>query len=158
FVKPQGDRLNLLLRVPLKAIRDVNFPERSTGYLELDQVAPFLKDAATLWISDYLDLRESDTRLPKRPNLADARISLEPDGPFACYEAAVAHFHAPPLANDVNVVWNQPLLDVWFQYPIRSERSDFSIHPALGRLGVRVVTALRFLPPGGAVRAFEFVG
>src|SRR5262249_828938 len=74
------------------------------------------------------------------------------------YEEAVAHFHAPPLANDVNVVWNQTLLDVWFQYPIRSERSDFSIHPALGRLGVRVVTALRFLPPGGAVRAFEFVG
>jgi len=50
------------------------------------------------------------------------------------------------------------MLDVLFEYPIRSEGSRFSIHPALGRLGLRVVTALRFLPPGGAVRAFELEG
>ena len=35
---------------------------------------------------------------------------------------------------------------------------EFSIHPGLARLGLRVVTVLRFLPPGGAVRAFEFDG
>src|SRR5439155_25114547 len=40
----------------------------------------------------------------------------------------------------------------------RSDRGQFSIHPAVDRLGVRVATALRFLPPGGAVRAFEFSG
>ena len=42
----------------------------------------------------------------------------------------------------------------------RSSRpaSRFSIHPALHRLGLRVVTVLRFLPPGGGVRAFELVG
>ena len=39
-----------------------------------------------------------------------------------------------------------------------SDQSKFSIHPGLARLGVRVVTVLRFLPPGGAIRAFEFVG
>src|SRR5262249_40984696 len=42
--------------------------------------------------------------------------------------------------------------------PIASERSEFSIHPALGRLGLRIVTVLRFLPPGGVTRAFEFTG
>jgi len=47
---------------------------------------------------------------------------------------------------------------VLFAYPIRSEASRFSIHPAFDRLGLRVVTALRFLPPGGAVRAFELSG
>jgi hypothetical protein len=58
------------------------------------------------------------------------------------------------------VVWSQTLLDVLFEYPIRSERSSFAIHPALDRLGVRVVTALRFVPPSanGAVRGFEFTG
>jgi hypothetical protein len=41
-------------------------------------------------------------------------------------------------------------------YPIQSDRSRFSIHPGYERLGLRVVTVLRFLPPNGAVRGFEF--
>jgi len=50
------------------------------------------------------------------------------------------------------------MLDVLFDYPIRSEQSRFSIHPAFARLGLRVVTVLRFLPATGGVRAFEFNG
>jgi uncharacterized membrane-anchored protein YitT (DUF2179 family) len=59
---------------------------------------------------------------------------------------------------ETNVVWNQTFLDVWFQYPIHSDQSRFSIHPELARLGQHVVTVLRYLPPGGGVRAFEFTG
>ena len=33
FVKPEGKRLTLLVRVPLEAIRDVQFPLRGPGYL-----------------------------------------------------------------------------------------------------------------------------
>jgi hypothetical protein len=62
------------------------------------------------------------------------------------------------LSNDVQVYWNQVMLDVLFEYPIHSDRSRFSIHPGLARLGLQVIIALRFLPPDGAVRAFEFVG
>jgi len=62
------------------------------------------------------------------------------------------------LPEDTAIFWNQTLLDVLFDYPIQSEQSRFSIHPGLGRLGLRVVTVLRFLPPNGAVRAFEFTG
>ena len=42
----------------------------------------------------------------------------------------------------------------------RSTRIDraFSIRPGLERLARDVVTVLRFLPPGGAVRAYEFAG
>ena len=58
----------------------------------------------------------------------------------------------------MDLFWNQQLLDVLFEYPIRSERSEFSIHPRLARLGLQVVTTLRFLPPGGAMRAFEYHG
>ena len=50
------------------------------------------------------------------------------------------------------------MLDVLFEYPIQSDRSRFSIRPGFERLGLRVVTVLRFLPPGGTVRAFEFPG
>src|SRR5262249_19366453 len=62
------------------------------------------------------------------------------------------------LPDDMEFVWNQGLLDVLFEYPIESDRSAFSIHPALARLGLRVVTILRFLPPNGVVRAFELSG
>jgi hypothetical protein len=64
----------------------------------------------------------------------------------------------PKLSPDTPFVWNQGLLDVLLEYPIRSDRSEFSIEPRWGRLGLRTVTAFRFLPPGGAVRAFEFLG
>src|SRR5260370_1633857 len=50
------------------------------------------------------------------------------------------------------------MVEVLFDYPIRSEQSRFSIHPAFARLGLRVVTVLRFLSATGGVRAFEFNG
>jgi len=58
----------------------------------------------------------------------------------------------------MQLFWEQGLLDVLFEYPIRSERAEFSIRPKLDRLGLKVLVALRFLPPGGEARAFEFSG
>ncbi|HXB73722.1 MAG TPA: HupE/UreJ family protein [Candidatus Acidoferrales bacterium] len=158
FLKPEGQHLNLLVRVPLRAVRDIVFPERGPGYLDIARTEPLLPDACTQWLSDFIELYEDQTRLPNKPRVAAARISLESDKSFESYEQAAAHITGPSLPADTNVVWNQTLLDVWFDYPIRSDRSAFAIHPELGRLGLRVVTALRFLPPGGAVRAFEFTG
>jgi hypothetical protein len=162
FLKPEGQHLNLLVRVPLKAIRDVVFPERGPqqgpGYLDLERTLPLLPDASILWISDFIQLDEDGKRLPKKPRVVAARVSLESDPSFASYEQAAAHITGPKLANDTNVAWNQTTLDVWFEYPIHSDHSLFSIHPELARLGLRVVTVLRFLPPAGALRAFEFTG
>ena len=50
------------------------------------------------------------------------------------------------------------MLDVLFEYPIRSDRSRFSIEPSLARLGLRVVAVVRVVAPDGAVRAFELDG
>src|SRR5450631_2631573 len=65
FVKPQGDRLIYLLRVPLRAMRDMEFPSKGQGYLDLDRLDTVLPDAATLWLSDFTELYEGDTRLVK---------------------------------------------------------------------------------------------
>jgi len=157
LLKPTGDRLYLLVRVPLKAIRDVNFPERGQGYLDLAQVDSLLPDAAVLWISDFIEVYEGNTRLA-RPRVVEARIALPSDRSFGSYEQAWAHLTGPKLPLDTNVVWNQTMFDVLFEYKIGSDQSRLSIDPKLGRLGVRVITVLRFLPPGGAVRAFEFTG
>jgi hypothetical protein len=47
---------------------------------------------------------------------------------------------------------------VLLEYPIASDRSTFSVRPTLARLGVAVVTVLRYQPPAGAERVFEFTG
>ena len=157
FVKPAGGRLQLLVRVPLKAIRDLEFPEWRRGYLDVEKLAVKLPDAATLWISNFVEIYEEDTRLPK-PRLAATKVSLESDTSFASFEEALAHITGPGLTNNANVVWNQVLFDVLLEYPIHSDRSRFSIRPGLERLAARVVTVLRFLPPGGAERAYQFLG
>jgi hypothetical protein len=157
LVKPAGDRLHLLIRVPLKAMRDVEFPERDPGYLDLDHIDTSLREAATLWIANEIEIYEDGAHLPY-PRVVDARVSLESDKSFTSYEDALAHVTGPRLPSSTQVFWNQTMLDVLFEYPILSDQSRFSIHPGLGRLGERVVIVLRFLPPNGSVRAFEFIG
>lgn len=157
FLKPSGNRLNIIVRAPLKTMRDVEFPERGQGFLDFDRVDPTLREGATLWLSDFIDVYEGATVLPK-PRVVAARLSVESDPSFASYDRALAHFNDPRLTNQTEVFWDQLMLDVNFEYPIESDQSRFSIHPALDRLASRVVIALRFLPPGGAVRAFEFLG
>src|ERR1700676_3825252 len=71
FLKTAGDRLYLLVRVPLKAMRDVDFPVRGKeGFLDIERTGPLLPDAATLWISDFIDLYENNAVLPK-PRLVE---------------------------------------------------------------------------------------
>ena len=157
FVRPEGDRLRLVVRAPMAAMRDINFPARGPGYLDIGRVDPFLRSGATLWIAGAVRLLENDTPLPA-PQIAAIRVSLPSDRSFVAYDSALAHTTGTPLPADTEIVWNQALLDVVLDYPISSERSRFSIDPAFSRLGLRVTTVLRFVPPGGAVRAFEFVG
>jgi hypothetical protein len=157
FVKPEGQRLSLLIRVPLKAMRDVDFPRRGAGFLDLARADASLRNAATLWIADNVDLYEGDVRLAY-PRVVEARVSLESDKSFASYEQAFAHVTGPPLPNTMELYWEQGLLDVLFDYPIDADRSDFSIRPRLERLGLRTTVVLRFLPAAGIVRAFEFHG
>ena len=157
FVKPEGNRLELLIRVPLSAMRDVDVPLRGPGYLDLTRADEALRDATKLWLIDSIEIYENDVRLPP-PRIVRARVSLPSDRSFASYEQARAHLQGPPLADDLELYWNQQLLDVLLEYPIRSDRSEFAIHPRVDRLALRVSTALRFLPPGGATRAFEFHG
>jgi hypothetical protein len=157
FVKPAGERLQLLVRVPLKAIRDLDFPERERGYLDVEKLSLQLPDAATLWISNFVEIYEGETRLANA-RVAATQVSIESDRSFASFQEALAHVTGPKLANGANVVWNQVFFDVLFEYPIHSDRSAFSIRPGLERLAARVVTVLRFVTPGGAVRAYEFLG
>src|SRR5882672_1976095 len=157
FAKPEGQTLRLLVRVPLKAIMDVEFPRRERDYVDLSRVDQALHDAATVWLSNKIELYEGDTLLGN-PRIVSTRMSLESDRSFGTYEEALAHVTGPPLAADTTIFWEQGILDVLFEYPIQSDRSNFSIHAAFDRLALSVITALRFMPPGGVVRAYELPG
>ena len=157
FVKPDGQKLQLLVRVPLTAMREVDIPKRGPGYLDLARADAALRTAATLWIADNIDLYEAGRQLAY-PVVVDARVSLPSDKSFASFDEARAHLAGPRLPEKMELFWNQGMLDVLFEYPIQSANAAFSIRPRLERLGLRVTVALRFLPSGGAERAFEFHG
>ena len=157
FLRPSGNTLNLLVRVPTKSMRDIDFPKIGPGYLDLTRADQFLEDAATVWLVRQVEVDEGNTRLGT-PRLRAVRASLESDKSFASYETALAQITGPKLPETTQVAWDQTMLDAWLEYPIQSDRSEFSIRPNVDTLGVRVITALRFLPPEGPLRAFEFEG
>lgn len=157
FAKPEGQTLRVVVRVPLKAIMDVEFPRRERDYVDIPRADQALRDAASVWIARKLEIREDGRALPV-PRIASVRMSLESDKSFTTYDGALSHVMGPPLPPETTLFWEQGLLDVLFEYPIRADRSRFAIHAAFDRLGLSVLTALRFLPPGGVVRAFELQG
>ena len=158
FVKPEGGHLRLLVRVPLEAMRDVDYPTRGPeGLVDLSRVDGALADAVTLWLAPAFRIQEESVTLA-RPRLVAARVSLPSDRSFVSYEQALTHVTGPPLGADTRIYWNQSMLDALLEFDIRSDRSAFAIEPTVAKLGVRVATALRFLPPQGPVRAFELVG
>jgi HupE / UreJ protein len=157
FVRPEGSRLRLLVRAPLGAMRDVQFPTRGQNFLDLAKAESSLREAAALWIGPSIEVYEGATRLEPL-SLVAVRVSLPSDRSFASYETALAQITGPPLPQETELVWNQGLLDVMYELPIRSDRSEFSVQPAFARLGIRVVTVIRFVPAAGVERAFELVG
>src|SRR3954447_16402035 len=85
FLKPEGQRLRLLVRVPLRAMRGMDYPKPAnttrSDLLDLARADPPLRDAATLWVSDYLDLYENDQPLGP-PQVVSVRAALQSDRSF----------------------------------------------------------------------------
>jgi hypothetical protein len=159
IMKPEGQRLRLLVRVPLQTMVDLEYPTRGTSqdFVDLERADRVFRDAAGLWLVNNLEAYEDGRPLPV-PRVVDFRASLAFDGSFVSYEQALARIEGPRLTNEVDFIWNQGLLDVLLEYPIQSDRSQFSIHSRLSSLALSTTTSLRFLPPGGGIRAFEFEG
>lgn len=157
FVRPDGDRLRLLVRVPLESMRDIEIPTWGSGYLDIERVGPLLNEAATIWIAGYVTVLEDGRRL-EAGRVTRTRISLPSDRSFEMYDAALAHISGTPLDAGGALPWQQALLDVLIEYPIASAHANFSIDPALAHLGLRTTTALRFVPAEGVERAYTYTG
>jgi hypothetical protein len=157
FVRPNGQKLQLIFRAPLAVVRDIAFPENAQGYLQVESLMPMLPNLVAAQIGSTVELNEHDHVLPP-PRVAAVQIAIESDRSFTSFDEALAHVTGPKLRNDANLVWSQVYLDVLFEYSIQSDRSAFSIRPGFERLAANVVTVLRFVLPGGEIRAYEFHG
>jgi len=158
FVKPEGNTLRVLIRAPLQAMRDINFPLRdSLRYLDVPKSSALLNDAATTWILNSLSVYEND-KLANVGTIRGTRISLPSDRAFSDFASAAAVIGAPQLPPNIDLPWQQAMLDVEIDYLISTPTSRFSIEPRLARLGVRTTTVLRFLPANGSEHAMQYVG
>ena len=157
IVKAQGQRLRMLIRVPLVAMQDFNFPQREEGYIDVEAAESMLRDAIMVWVGDELNVYEEDTLLTGQVLVA-VQVSHPTDRSFATYNEALARITQQPLSNETNVYFENGLLDAMFEYPISSDQSNFSTDLTLARLGLRTVTVLRLVLPDGTVRPFEYLG
>ncbi len=157
FVKPEGNQLTALLRIPMEAFGEISFPLRGPGYLQISEADFALRDAARVYITESMLFLENGVELTEK-NLGAVRVSLPSSRAFTDFESALANIESPPLDDSVNLFWRQGVLDVMVTYPIASEDSDFSVDPRLGTLSDQTTTVLRFVLPGGGERLFNYLG
>jgi len=157
FVKPEGNQLTVLLRVPMEAFGEIVFPLRGPGYLQISEADFELEEAARVYLTESLHFFENGVELLDK-QLETVRVSLPSDRSFTNYEDALANAMSPPLSDDVNLFWRQGVLDTLVTFPITSEDSEFSVNPELGTLASETTTVLRFILPSGAERVFNYLG
>ncbi|MEP6766957.1 MAG: HupE/UreJ family protein, partial [Gemmatimonadaceae bacterium] len=157
FVKPEGRTLHVVVRVPLESMRDMQYPLRADGSLDLSKMGALLGDAAELWVLNYIDFFENGRKITGGRATA-TQLSLPSDRSFTEYDQARFHVHATPLDAGTVVQVKQVMFDMELEYPIASDSSNFSVQPALAHLGIQTTTVLRFLAPGHAERVFEYIG
>lgn len=157
YMKPQGHVLQVLMRMPLKSYSDADYYQRANGSVDLTRVDGPLRTAAGVALFENLKIFENGRQLPE-PHIVAVRMALDSDRSFATYVQAMAHMKAAPLPASGDVFWDQAKLDVWFEYPIQSDQSNFTIHAAFDRLALHETTALQFISPNGITRAYDLAG
>jgi hypothetical protein len=161
FVKPEGERVRLLVRVPLESMRDVSFPTRGAGLLDVGRAQPTLRDAAQLWIADGLRLRVGDRALGA-PQVVAVRAALPSDRAFDSYDGALRAVQTLPLPVSTEIPVGQLMLDVLLDVPTNGvavgDDADLVLEPEWAHLGVRTTTVVTLMLSRGAERVITFDG
>src|SRR5690242_17822687 len=85
FVKPEGPRPPVVVRVPLAAMLDLDYPTRvPAALLDLTPIQPALDAAVRLWLTPGITILENGSAL-RTPRLTSTAISLPSDRSFASY-------------------------------------------------------------------------
>jgi hypothetical protein len=152
YVHPDGDRLNVALRVPLIMLLNVDMPKRGPGYLDLDRIDDLghAEEATARGVRIF----QGDSLLD--PVGVESQISPPSDESFVGYEEALEHVREPLPQSDTDIYWNQGFFDVHFEYPAGSDGADFALELELpAELGSRSELALQFIDSEGEERAYR---
>ena len=158
FVKPEGQRLRLLVRVPLEAMRDVDYPTRGPeGLLDLTRVDSALADAAALWLVPAFRVQEnsdhSGSPSPSRGTHLTAVRSLVRELRRRPSRTSRA-LPSTPTPGSTGI--SRCSTSCSSTTSVRTDRA-FAFDPALARLGVRVATVAA-VPPARRCRSRLRVG
>ena len=115
---PAGPRLQVLVRLPMVALNDIQFPSRGSGYIDFSRVDQVLPGAARYWIANSLEVFEGDARL-SRPEVAATRLSTFSDTSFRSFEDALARFASPALTDSTDPFLTQLWSEEWLENPDR---------------------------------------
>ena len=158
FARLESGSLVLLVRVPLAAVKDVQFPTRGdAGYLDLEALASMLPGAAEHWIAAGFDVFDRGEPV-SRPEVDQPRIATIADQSFDSYQSAIDHLGAPPVAATENLFLDQVWFDMRLRYRLASGQPVIALEPNVAGWGVRVSTDLKIVDAGGRVRSLAFEG
>ena len=158
FARLESGSLVLLVRVPLAAVKDVQFPTRGdAGYLDLEALASMLPGAAEHWIAAGFDVFDRGEPV-SRPEVDHPRIATIADQSFDSYQSAIDHLGAPPVAATENLFLDQVWFDMRLRYRLASGQPVIALEPNVAGWGVRVSTDLKIVDAGGRVRSLAFEG
>jgi hypothetical protein len=59
MIRPEGGRMQIVVRVPLATMRDVDWPLAGPGFLQFDRLGTMVEDAATTWIANEIAIYEN---------------------------------------------------------------------------------------------------
>src|SRR5581483_5247243 len=156
YVKEEPGRLLLLVRVPLDLLASFGLPKRGTGYLDLANIEPRLRDAAAA-AGRQIELAADGAALT--PTVRRARVSLLSDRSFASYATARALLQGPPLAPDTELFWNQGFFDAELELPLPSAQPHLAVRVNVApELGARLKVQLEFLPLEKPARRYALPG
>ncbi|HZF78403.1 MAG TPA: HupE/UreJ family protein [Rubrivivax sp.] len=153
FAKPEGNRLHVVLRMPLSLLLNVDLPKQGPGYLALGQIDEGLARALAATDKDIKWFENERALVLVR---SKARISLPTDNAFGSYARAIELLHGPPLPATEYVFWNQGYFDAHLEYAIESPTSAFALDFGVATgLRDRLKIDLRYLAADGRERAYD---
>jgi hypothetical protein len=154
----EARRLELLVRVPLAAIKDIQLPTRGDAdTLDLPMLKSMLPGAAKYWVARAFEVSDKGQALPV-PQVADTRVSISGDQSFDSYRSAASHFGDPELPADEQLFWQQTWFDIRFLYELPAGEPRVVVTPRVAGLGVRVSTRLTAIGAAGRSHTFSFDG
>ena len=157
YIRADGQTLRMLVRVPVESMRDVEFPLRGAGYLDLARADSTLRDAAKLWVADAVTIYANGSALPTGI-ISAVRASLPSDQGFESYAAAVATLTGARLPTTVDIPVQQAMLDVLLTFSLPVGNPSLAIDARFAHLGIRTSTVLRVVQSDGTERPFLYDG